>query len=65
MRVRELLLHELERCERPLELVPLERVFPGLRQTCLERAHHAPGDPEARAGESGTETDRTGHQDVQ
>lgn len=67
MRVREFLLHELERRERSLELVPLERIFPGLRETRLERAHHAPGDPVARtveAGEGGTETDRTGHQGI-
>ena len=67
MRVRELLLHELERRERPLELVPLERIFSCLRKTRLEGAHHAPGDPEARAvkaGESGTEAHRTGHQSV-
>lgn len=67
MRVRELLLHELERRERSRELVPLERVFPGLRKTRLERAHHTPGDPVARAveaGESGAETDRTGQQGI-
>jgi hypothetical protein len=68
MRICELLLHELERRERSVELVPLERIFPGLRETRLERAHHTPGDPVARtveAGESGTESDRTGHQGIQ
>ena len=67
MRVRELLLHELERRERPRELVPLERIFPGLCETGLERAHHAPGDPVARtveAGERGAKTDRAGHQGI-
>ena len=67
MRVRELLLHELERRKRPRELVSLERIFPGLRETRLERAHHAPGDPVARAveaGEGSAEADRAGHQGI-
>lgn len=67
VRVSELLLHELERCERALELVPLERVLPGPRQTCLERAHHAPryAVPRAvEAGEGRAEADGAGHQGV-
>lgn len=65
--VGELLLHELERRERALELVPLERVLPGLRETRLERAHHAPRYPVARAVEAGerrAEADGAGHQGV-
>lgn len=67
MRIRELLLHELERRERPAKLVSLERILPGLRETRLERAHHAPGDPVARnveAGERGAQTDCAGHQGI-
>ena len=67
MGISELLLHELERRERPAELVSLECVFPGLRETRLERAHHAPGDPIARAveaGERGAQSDRARHQGI-
>ena len=67
VRVGKLLLHELERCERALELVPLERVLPGLRQTRLERAHHAPRYAVSRAVEAGerrAETDGSRHQGV-
>jgi len=67
MCIRELLLHELERREGPSELVSLERIFPGLRETRFERAHHAPGDPVARnveAGERGAQADRVGHQGI-
>jgi len=67
VRVGELLLHELERCERALELVPLERVLPGPRQTCLEHAHHAPRYAVSRAvqaGERRAESDGAGHQGV-
>jgi len=67
VRVGELLLHELERCERALELVPLERVLPGLRQTRLERAHHAPRYAISRAVEARerrAETDGGRHQGV-
>ena len=65
--VGKLLLHELERRERALELVPLERVLPGLRQTRLERAHHAPRNAVPRAVEAGerrAEPDGGGHQRV-
>ena len=65
--VGKLLLHELERRERALELVPLERVLPSLRQTRLERAHHAPRNAVSRAveaGERGAEADGGGHQRV-
>lgn len=67
VRVGELLLHELERRERARELVPLERVRPRLRETRLERAHHAPRYPVARAvqaGERRGEADGAGHQRV-
>jgi len=67
VRVGELLLDELERRERALELVPLERVLPGLRKTRLERAHHAPRYAVSRAVEAGerrAETDGGRHQGV-
>jgi hypothetical protein len=67
VRVGELLLHKLEQRERALELVPLKRVLPGLCQTCLERAHHAPRYAVSHAVETGeghTKSDGTGHQGV-
>jgi len=67
VRVGELLLHELERRERALELVPLERVLPGPHQTCLERAHHAPRyavSHAVEAGEGRAKSDGAGHQGV-
>lgn len=45
----------------------LERVLPRLRETRLERAHHAPRNPVARvvqAGERRGEADGAGHQRV-
>ena len=60
VRVRELLLHELERREGSRKLVPLERVLPRLRETRLKRAHHAPRDPVScriQAGEGRAEPD--------
>lgn len=48
LRVDELLLHELERRERPLELLPLERVLACPLHAVLERAHRAPRDAVAR-----------------
>lgn len=67
VRVGKLLLHELERRERALELVPLERVLPCPRQTCLERAHYAPRYAVSRAVETGerrAESDGAGHQGI-
>jgi hypothetical protein len=57
VRVGELLLHELERRERALELASLERVLPRLRETRLERAHHAPRNPVSRAVQAGERRD--------
>ena len=58
LRVRELLLHELERRERALKLVPLECVRERAVDAVLERAHDAPRDAVARrvqAREGGAE----------
>ncbi len=46
--IHELLLYELERRERALELLALERVLARPVHAVLERAHRAPRDPEPR-----------------
>ena len=48
LRIDQLLLHELERRKRPLELRALERVLARAVYAVLERAHRAPRDAEPR-----------------
>ena len=60
LHVGELLLHELRRGQRSVELLAVERVLARAVHAVLGRAHHAPGDAVARAVEAAERTAQAG-----